>query len=262
MNSWRIDARVFCALMKREWYTIVDTSKDSLIDGTVHLGVQFILIRFLFPTLGMPNSLIAPLFVGSIITILFIQGFTTTFNQVFDLQGPRVIDYYLTLPLRPAWLMGVYIARTMLSIAVTTLPFFFIGLPLLGSVLNLDLKIVTFSALYLLMLLCFSLWYTAAGFWYNLTWVLNNLWPRRIFFIFLFGCLILPWQAVYDFSPIIAYLFLWNPVTYMAEGLRASLLAVPAPIPIVASFGVTISSIGLGVIALKAGMRKRLDPVM
>lgn len=262
MNRYESDIRVFYALMQRELHGFGKTSKESLLDGVVQCATQMVLLFFLFPAIGMPTLLIGPMYIGSMISMLFSTGFSYAFKQLFDLRGARIIDYHLTLPLNKTWLMIAYSARAMIQMFMTTIPFALLAVYLSTTGwVTFEVKPLAFAIIYFLTLILFAVWYQTASFRYDLPWVLNNLWPRRLFFLFLFGCLFMPWHAIYAVCPCIAYIFLCNPITYVAEGWRASLLPANPylPLPIC---GVVVSiCVALGIMALATSMRKRLDPV-
>lgn len=262
MNALRSNARIFAALMRRELYRGKELCTQATIDGAFQAGSQYILICYLFPIMGMPKALIAPMYIGAIIAMVFSAGFSSAFNQLFDLRGNRIIDYHLTLPITKTWLMAVYIARSMISMALATIPFFLLALYMTSLFsITVEYKPFSFVAFYVLTLLCFSIWYQASSFAYELHWFLNNMWPRRLFFIFLFGCLFIPWSAIYAVSPFVAYIFLCNPITYIAEGWCASVLPSATYLPLSVCFLVVSVSIAFGIKALSFCMRKRLDPV-
>lgn len=262
MNALTHTIRTVIALMHREVYKSKELCTQALIDGAFQAAAQYILICYMFPVIGMPPALIAPMYIGAIIAMLFTAGFTTAFNQLFDLKGIRIINYHLTLPISTTWLMIVYVARSMISMGLATIPFFLLALymvPLFS--IPLALKPVSFIVLYSLTLICFAVWYLAASFAYELDWFLTNMWPRRLFFIFLFGCLFIPWSAIYKVSPLVAYIFLCNPMTYIAEGWCATLLPSTTYLPLPLCFFVVMLSIAFGCKALSHCMQKRLDPV-
>lgn len=263
MNKENLSVRVFLALLSRQLYKARELYTHVFVDGIFQATAQYILICYFFPIMGMPISLIAPMYLGGMIAMIFSTGFTAAFNQQFDLKGNRIIDYHLTLALTPGWLMSVYNIRSMMNMIVVTLPFLLLSMYIFPHfALPIEIKWMHLIAIYSLMLLCFSIWYQAASFTYEFHWFLNNLWPRRLFFVFLFGCLFIPFHVLYKVSPVVAYAFLWNPITYCAEGMCASLFPAEPYLP----FGVCFAVLGIytlvGVKALSNGMRKRLDPVL
>jgi hypothetical protein len=146
--------------------------------------------------------------------------------------------------------------------AFATFPFFLLALymvPLFS--IPLAIKPFLFLVMYILTLICFAIWYQAASFAYELDWFLTNMWPRRLFFIFLFGCLFIPWSAVYRVSPLLASIFLCNPITYIAEGWCASLFPSASYLSLSLCFFVIVVAILCGCKALFYYMKKRLDPV-
>lgn len=262
MIQWSTDARVFAALMRREVYGLQEIFKEAMLDGLAQCGTQVLILCYLFPAIGMSSTLVGPMFIGSFLAMFFSHGFSIAFKQLFDLRSERVIDYHLTLPLSTSWLMAAYIARAAVQMVIVSIPFMIASVYVFHTAsVTLEFKPLIFGLLYSMTMLCFILWYQVASFWYELDWFLDNLWPRRIFFLFLFSCLFFPWSAVDAASPLFGYIFLCNPITYIAEGLRASIMPAHQYLSIKACFIVLSIIIGTGLWTLGISMKRRLDPV-
>src|SRR5271154_3305866 len=148
------NARIFYALVQRDMKVFGSKFKDTLIDGMCLVGLQVTTYGFLLPQMGMKSSLIAPMYVSTIILMLFTIGFSQSLRMVFDLKFNRYIDYLITLPLPRHWLFGTYIFSFMLETFLTTLPLITVGIALLAQHFPLsEIQWVPFFAFYLFALL-------------------------------------------------------------------------------------------------------------
>ncbi len=261
-NPFNTNLRIFLALLHRDLLVLKQKWRGMIIDSVVPLVAQVILFGKLFPLLGMPASFIAPLYLGSITGFSFFFGFSLGLRIVFDIQYTRFIDYHMSLPLPKRWLFAQYVTYFMIETAAVTLPLILLGIILLGKSFTI---VVTswplFFVSYILMLLFFGTFFLALSFHYDFDWFRENLWPRRLTPLFTLSANFFVWKSIYAFSPWISYLFLLNPVTYLAEGLRATLIGGDAFISPSICIPMTCIFITLAVLLLCVGIHKRLDPV-
>ena len=88
----------FFALTRRNCKIIFKELSEPLVDGVILTGLNVLLFVYLFPAMGMPENLIAPIFLGSLLSMFFNLGFSLAVRIVLDIQYKRFIDYQLTLP--------------------------------------------------------------------------------------------------------------------------------------------------------------------
>ncbi len=259
MNS---NIRVFWALIRRDLHVVRKRLVSIWIDAIFILVIELILWGSLLPLLGMRNLLITPLFIGVVASQFFFFGLGYSFRVISDLKYSRYIDYQLTLPLTKFWLFASAIVYFMIEVIMVWVPFLIIGLLFLGK----NLVITPFSILstFIIFLLGAALtgtFFSACAHYYDYDWFFKNIWPRRLMFVYGFSPFYFLWSNVFDFSPSFAYIMLINPFTYLAEGLRSSLLEGDNFISII--FAIPALTIGLVLsgLFLNRGVYKRLDPV-
>lgn len=256
------NARIFLALLQRELIVLRKELKDALIDGIIVIGIDALTYGYLFPLMGMQQKMIAPIFIGSVFVIFFMLSYSKGLEVIFDLKYSRFIDYHMTLPISRSWLFAVYVARMVLHSLVIALPIIIIGAFLFGAQIPAHtINIPAFLVMSLLTLIFSSILFLALCFYYSYNWFMVNIWPRRLTPLFCIGSIFFPWKMVNAFSPSLGILFLFNPFTFMAEGLRSTLLGSTDYIsPIICMFAIIGWTI-LALLIMIMGIRKRLDPV-
>lgn len=263
MNTFTHNAAIFYALMTRDLKILKRRLKGLLIDGLILLCVNILVFGSLMPLLGMPTSLIAPIFLGnSLAFFLASLGYGFATRMVYDLKFNHFIDYFLTLPLPKNWLFTYFIASFMIESTIVTLPLITFGIMLLGKNFGpINGSFLTFLAVYFLVLLFWALFFLGSSFTCSYQWFKNNMWARRIMPMFVFAPAFFTFKTVATIMPRLSKLMLCNPLTYLVEGLRASLLGGTDYLPLTICLpGIFVAIIVMS-IRLHYGIYKHLDPV-
>ncbi len=254
--------RVFWALLQRDLKILKANLVNSIINGLIVAVIELSIIVVFFPRMGMSVQLSAPLFIGSLVFLLFNLGFPFAFGMVYNLKFSRFIDYQLTLPLPKRWLFAEYITNYVLQVFITTLPVILLGVACLGNLISLEhTNWFYFFGIHLLSIIFFGIFFHMCSFQFSFEWFTENIWPRFLGPFLCLASVFYIWHRVYAVSKTIAYLFLLNPFSYVAEGLRAGLLGGPEYLPAyVCVIAIIISSL-ISLLFLIHGIKKRLDPV-
>lgn len=256
------NATVFKALVYRDCIMIKKRLRGSLIDSLVQLFIAVVLMGGLLPTMGIPATMIAPLYLGSQVAQIFFLGMSFGLRNLFDLRYARLIDYRLTLPIDKSWLFASYIVYFMLEALIITLPLMTIGIMLLGErFIMIAPNYIASALLYCMSLVFLGTFFLALSFYYDYDWFLQNIWPRRL--TFLFGCspVFFTWFNAKQFAPNLASIMLLSPMTYIAEGLRSGLIGTNDFISIYVCIPMTACFIAAASWFLTKSIIKRLDPV-
>lgn len=254
--------KTFLALTSRNFKIIVKQLRETLVDGIIFALLNMLLFIYLFPVIGMSADLIGPVFLGSLVSLFFNLGFSLSLRIVFDLKFRRFLDYQLTLPISLFWLFSSYVLAFFAELFMSTTPIIIFSLFILRTKIQLmHANWLLFIIIYLLILLFFSILFLALGILYEYTWFLDNIWPRRLAPLLILGCVYVPWSKVYNLSSIIGSILLVNPITYVSEGLRSSLLGTNGYISPLLCITVLIASIVLSVMLLMYSVKKQLNPV-
>lgn len=237
--------------------------KQTVVDKVINIGIwvslNIIITSYVMPFFGLANF--GPVqFGGTIVAVGLFELYSNVIDLVSDIEGDRIINYYLTLPI-PSTLVfackSIYYFIVYVTLTCTMVPLGYICL--WGS---LDLAQVSFFKLILAILFqsafyaCFVLW--AASVTPNIA-LLGNVWRRFIFPMWFIGGFQFSWYALYTAMPTLAYCNAINPMIYITESTRVSLLGQTG----YANFWlclamITLFSVACFIIALR-NLKKRLD---
>lgn len=261
-SSFKNSFSTFLALTNRDLKVFSQELADTIIDGIILIITEVLMFGYLLPLMGMPKEDIAPMYIGSIIFLLFFLGENLSLKHVFDLKHARYIDYQLTLPFSYHWLFFHYIVSFIIETIIISLPLLIFGIWLLGSNFAL-LSINWFAALYmyLISLIFFSIFFLYLSFAYSFEWFMDNVWPRILSPLYGFGCTVFYWKQVKAISPFLSFLCLLNPLTYISEGIRSALLGDPKFIPAPLCFFILLFFTFFIYLGLQKGINQQLDPV-
>lgn len=254
--------RTFWALVSRDLRFIIASLPGRLVDGCIIVIMQTLVIGKFLPLLGMPKDLIGPLFIGMITQIVFSSAYGIAFRQANDLKKSKFINYQLALPLNKMWLFAQIILSFMIEVTFITLPLIALGSIFLSAYFTIQTSSLAATIImYLLSLLVYSTVFIYLVYQYDYNWFLDNIWARRLTPLFFFGCGYYTWKKLYAFNQGLAVLTLFNPITYVHEGLRNVLLGDENFIPLWICICMTIFFSTTLMIGLKYAIKRRLDPV-
>ncbi len=252
----------YLALVRRDISVIRQRLRGAFINASVRVVTDVVVFGGLFPAMGVPEELISPLFVGSVALQFLFQGMAFALRIIFDIRFTRFIDYRLTLPLPKRWLFASYITYFCMEAAIVTLPLFTLGILLLGDKFHIVApNWFLFVVIYLMSLIFYGIMFLGLSLYYEFDWFMQNLWPRRLTFLLMLSPTFFVWYKAYEFAPYTAYSMLIVPLTYVAEGLRATLIGGPGYIPAYACILALFIWISLFIWFAACGIKKRLDPV-
>lgn len=212
------------SLLLRDLYVFKATLVSTFIDSAVALFTEIILNVKLLPLMGMPRELIAPLYVGGIFAKLFFLAHSNSLRIQYEIRDGGLIFYEAALPLSKGWLFARNLIRFTVETLLILLPLIMISIPLVGN----DLGIAEPQwALLVFFMVASALFFGALSIFiahhYPFDWYMENIWPRRLSFLFMTSVLFITWKRVFLYIPWFGYLALLNPTTYLVEGMRSAL---------------------------------------
>jgi ABC-type multidrug transport system permease subunit len=254
--------RIFLVLVQHDIKLLSATLKSALLDSIAPLVTQTITFGYLFALLGMPKSMVAPIYLGSLLALFMQLGYSLAMRTGFDLTYNRFVDYHITLPVSKRWLFAAYMVNNMLEVLLISLPLISIGIAILHSQFDFShANWIGVVIMYALTLAFFSSLFLALAYTAQLKWIMDNAWPRLLVPLWLFSSGLVIWKNTYAWNPSVAYVMLLSPFTYIAEGLRASMLGNENFIPWPYCALMLIIFIAINLFVLSLGIKKRLDPV-
>lgn len=254
--------RIFCALLSRDVKYVTHRFIPIMLDCVGPLVTQIISFGYLFPLLGMDPSIVGAAYLGSLLNLFIQLGYSLVLKIAFDLKTNRFIDYHLTLPLPKGWLFASYIVSHMIETAIVTIPLVFGGIICLQHYIPIShISFAGFSILFLTMLGFLSTFFLMLGYSFKFTWILNNIWPRILVPLWLFSAGLIPFKKTFLWWPQLGYIMLLSPITYIAEGLRSTLIGGDAYIAWYHCIAPLVLWTIFNIIFLANRIYKRLDPV-
>lgn len=254
--------RTVSALMHRDLKVMKGSLVNTIVNGGIFIALQAFIYGHLFPIIGMNSEIATSMCIGQFIIAINILSFLIAEKVAFDLNSTRFIEYHLGLPLPKRWLFGQYIARFFVETFVATIPLFLLG----GLVLGPHLRIIATNwfaliIIYLLTCLFFAVLFLALSISLSFRWFIERMWSCILAPLMMCSSLFFDWHSIKEASPFLAKLFLCNPVTYIAEGFRSSVIGSTDYISTVVCVPVIAFATLMLVAILAYGINNRLDPV-
>lgn len=254
--------RVFCALIMRDQRELRLEIKDSLINASIMVIFQGLMFLFLYPAMGMSTDLAAPIFIGTIVHVFFFIGFSKSMAIVYDLQFTRCIDYQLTLPIPRIFVVGRYIIDMVITMFCNAAPLLVLAKLMLGSSIVLkDINWLGFIVLFILGMFIVSVLFLIVATASSFQWFTDSLWQQFLLPIEILGGIFFTWGSIQKPFPMLSSAMLFNPITYLVEGLRSVVFVHQALFSLYSCSAVLLVSIAIGTILLHVIMKKRLDTV-
>lgn len=253
--------RVLYWLIIRNIIVLKKVLRAHFFDAMLILFLHLFLFIKIFPLFGIDFDFVPPLFLGEMfLMFLFLQGGSYCMKIASDIEG-STIDYHLILPISKHLLLFSYGISYMLESIVMTLPLAVLGIYVLSFFsANVSLTWLPFLGYYFLTVAFNALLFLSFAFRYSMSWLQANLWARRIVPMFCIGASNVPWKYITQKIPVMSYITLCNPSTYIAEGLRATML-VGDFLPVSMCIGALLIFSIISYITLIFGIKTKLDAV-
>jgi ABC-2 type transport system permease protein len=253
---------VFKNLLKIDLQSLREAFLDKVINLSIWVTCTIIIMGYIMPLLGLNPDYGVFQLGGLVGSAGLFEVFPSVMNLVVDYEGDRLISYQLTLPV-PSWLIFI---KIICNYAINAIVLGIIVVPLGKLILwnQFDLTKISIIPFFLVLIITgiffgvFTLFISSLV--KNMA-TIENVWMRVLFPLWFFGGFQFSWYVLYQLVPKLAYINLLNPITYIMEGMRATLLGQEGYIHyIYCLVALVFFSILFGVIAI-ARLKKRLDYV-
>jgi hypothetical protein len=201
---------------------------DKVINIIIWTTLTLFVSAYLMPEFGVSSSYGSFMLASVAASVGSFELFPNIVTLVNDLEGPNILSYYFTLPL-PSWLVlvrsMVYYALTSSILSAIVLA---LGAPIISSFNIATVNVLQLIAMILLSGLfygAFTLW--VASFIKNMLKI-DSVWMRFVFPVWFLGGFQFSWKALYQVSPFMGIVNLFNPIMYAMEGFRIALLGFQA----------------------------------
>ncbi len=258
INSFHI--HVFKQLLWTDLKIFSQLINDKIINFIIWVTTAAWVNTYLMTAFGVNEEFAAFMVAGSCATAGFFEIYPSVIHWVSDIEGDQIISYYLTLPI-PAWLMLI---RMIVFFAISAGTLSIIVLPLCKLMLWNKFDLSAFNiAQFLSIFVTMNVFYGAftlmvTSYVKNMS-SLGNVWMRFVYPVWFLGGFQYAWGTLHKTSPVFAYLGLINPMTYVMEATRGSILGQAGYLPFWSCIGIvmifTVLCTWVGIVRLK----KRLD---
>ncbi len=258
MNYNRI--QTFTTLLMRDARVFKKHIIGRFVDACVWCSINIFVSQYILPEFGISSKFGTFVMIGNIAAWGMLEVGNNVSILISDLLGIQSTSYYLTLPIPQSWIFIRIGLSDAFKSFVSTLPMLPIGKLILWN--HISLSDIAYGKL-LLSYVVAHLFFGFFGLFLasktpNLEYI-TTIKQRIIFPLWFIGCYQFTWCMLYKAYPAVAYLNLLNPVVYIMEGMRSSVIfdyaLIPYPICITMTILFTILFGYLGV----QGFKKRLD---
>jgi hypothetical protein len=251
---------IFKELIKTDLLVIKPLILDKLIDLFIWIITIVLVNAYIMPFFGLSTTYGTFMLASLASSAGLFEVFPSVMQFISDLEGDKTINYYITLPV-PSWLV---LLRSILHYAMNAAIMGILIVPIGKLLLFNQFELASVNILQYVVIFFFTnLFYGCFTLWI-ISYVKNMLrigsvWMRFIYPLWFLGCWQFSWQSLYTISPVLAYLDILNPMTFVAEGYRVALLGSQDSLNFWLCVGMLIVfSVGMGWHAM-VRLKKRLD---
>lgn len=228
-----IQWHVFKKLLFTDYVIFKQVVWDKLFNFMIWVSSTLFVSAYLLPKFGLSSEYASFLLASICASGGLFEVFPSTVHLINDFEGDNLTSYYSTLPLNSTllWLRSLlYYATSSAFLSIFVLP---VGKLLLQDRFSFaNMQILPFAILFILT----NIFYGALTLWLaskvkNMTKI-SNVWMRFIFPLWFLGGFQFSWQSLNSSWPILSYIDLLNPMIYVTEGFRATLLGQAGYLPI------------------------------
>jgi hypothetical protein len=165
----------------------------------------------------------AIVFAGTCLVPLLVMTFHITFDLLFDLEKNHHTDYQI-MALDPRLLLIEQIIFSSLFTFLIMMPFFPLARIFASSFI--DLSNIHWPSLFFILYLgslCFSAYHKLAATILTIKKI-SMFWTRVNYILLVLGGFWIPLHIITKFSPTLGFLVRLNPILYLTEGLRQSII--------------------------------------
>jgi len=224
-NTFIDRMKIFSALLQRDLKILKSELFDLVTNSLIQVGLNALLFGYLLPAMGIKPSIIGPMYLGIVMLVLYELGFAISANTSMDLAYNRFIDYQATFSLPKRWLFAEYLSMFVIKAFVISVPAILVGTKLLGNRLGIiQTNWPLFFIVYFIATIFLGLLFLYLAMGSSFEWFNDNVWPRCLSPIVNFGCVFFTWKMAYSLYPFLGYILLLNPMTYICEGVRSTII--------------------------------------
>jgi len=217
---------IFVQFLYRDLYVYTRQLRDHIINYSLIYPTLYI---FCFAYLQTQiyfhgqSHIGAIVFSGTCLVPLLVMAFHITFDLLFDLEKNHHIDYQI-MALKPQLIILEQILFASIFTFIVMVPFFPLARIFASS--YIDLSNISWSSLYLMLYcgsLCVCAYHKLAATVLTVEKI-SMFWTRINHVLLVLGGFWIPLYTIRSFSPTLGLILRLNPIIYLTEGLRQSIV--------------------------------------
>lgn len=221
----RTNTRIFVTLIRQKLVSLMPELLNSVINVWIWVGLTGFVAGYLLQHFGMAQDFGPFQFAAAVGTLGLFEYWVWIFDLLGDIENDNVIGYQLTLPCSAHIVFAAHVGYYALSALMQSLAALPIGFILFWR----QLPIMSVSwGWFALILLASSIFYGVFALWVatviGSSEKIHNLWGRVLFPLWFLGGYQFSFAAAQAAMPWLAFLMLFNPMTYIMEGFRGAII--------------------------------------
>jgi hypothetical protein len=217
---------IFITFLQRDLYVHTRQLRDHIINYSLIYPLMYMFCFAYLQTQiyfhGQTHTG-AIVFAGTCLVPLVVMAYHITFDLLFDLEKNHHIDFQIMV-LNPRLIIIEQILFSSLFTFLVMIPYFPLARIVASSCINLNH--ISWPSLYLILYcgsLCVSSYHKLAATLLTVE-TISMFWTRINHILLVLGGFWIPLYTIRSFSPTLAFLLHFNPIVYLTEGLRQSIV--------------------------------------
>jgi ABC-2 type transport system permease protein len=208
------------------------TFKDHVINSIIWVTCSLVVSSYVWPKIGMSEEFGVFTALGCLVSCAFWDAWGVTAQFVSDIEGDRVIDYYLTLPLSSR----LFFVKQIVFYMLRSMGVSFLMIPISKLILGSKLSFAHFSfgkfiiIFMITNIFCATLSLLMTSLVKDMNSI-DNVSMRFLFPMWFFGGAQFSWMTMYAVSRYFAYFCLCNPLLYAMEAMRVAFIGQEGYLP-------------------------------
>lgn len=217
--------RAFVELLRRDMLMFRFDYLKAIINSMIWLFCTVIVSNYVLSAMGIQAGFGVFILVGSVASVSLFRSIHSIPGLLGDIEGEGAISYYLTLPMKQAMVFVRYAVSFAIKAALVSISVLIFSKLIMWQVFDLsNLCLLKYCIIFIVshsFIGFFAL--LIAAYTPNMSYF-ENVWSRVVFPMWFLGGYQFNWFTLYKQLPILAYLNLLNPLTYILEGHRVAFL--------------------------------------
>ena len=223
--------KCFFQLIRREMYLFFKEFLSRFIDISVTMTTWVVVFGYLMANSGLKGSYGSFILVGAIASFGLFETIGRATCLAQDVTDKKITNFMI-LPISTSWVFVCVAVSWAISTAILAFCLFPLGKIILWE--QFDLSKIAWMKFFLIFLTS-NLFYGFFALWVasyvvnlrNISW----LWCRVINPLYMFCGFFYTWKSAYELAHWVGYLHLLNPLIYVLEGTKASILGQTGYLP-------------------------------